>query len=125
MTKLAVVEMIGRLIFFGAAGIGMAFVMMSIALLLVLLGDKSTWLPSVSLAVRVLLRLVIAVLASTVFAVVWLFALYWNRAAIADPLIFAFTFLVSVFALRYAYLRFNPTFIAKLKHHASGGEHSE
>jgi hypothetical protein len=125
MTKLAIIEMIGRLFFFGAAAIGTAVATMSIALLLSLLGDKSTWLPSVGLATRGLLRVAIALLTSAVFALIWLFALYWNRAAIAEPLLFAFVFVVTAFALRHGYLKLTPAFVAKVKQYSGDRGHSQ
>ena len=115
MTVLAKILLLGKLLFFGFAAIGMAVAVMLVVLLLSLLGDESSWLPALPLPARILLRLAAALLASAVFPLVWLYALYSDRSAVVEPILFGLLFVITAFALRYCYAKLTPAFVARLK----------
>jgi hypothetical protein len=108
-----------QLVFIAVAGVGMAVIVMGVALLMLLLGERSGWLGHVSLLGRFVLRMALATGCTSVFVLVWLVAWFINRDAWREPLIFTVAFVLTAIALYIAYPRVTPELVATLKRHTS------
>jgi hypothetical protein len=107
-------------VFVAMAGFGMAIATMGVALLMSLLGERSHWfrIPS---PLRFFLRMVLALVCTTVFGLVMLVAYLQNRDAIVEPVVFTVVFVCTAVALYLLYPRVSPELVGALRRHFSNG----
>ena len=116
MSAMATIDMLGRLLLYAAAGVGMAVVTMLTVLLIMVLYTVSANSRSRKLAWGTT-RTVVRVAITAVFCLVWLYVLFGDRGhSASNTVVFTVFFLGTVVSAWRSYVKLTPELLAVWKH---------